>query len=255
MLRFFACILLPLLALSSAFYMYAGLGISSGKGTISIYSKEGKPESPRKSLSSVTEAQKDSLKAKKKTGPSVKSNLPTRPLDAATRKPKDSLIGLHNYYLEMRGLVRKTQVDARSSLKGPLLDSAKIEVFADSNRLVAVHYSSIHGECRFKLPLNRMLRLRISRKDYYSKVVDVNSKVPPEKKAAYIFPFDIDLFEETAGVDTERLKHPIAKVLYDHEKSNFEYDEVFTNTINRELKTLYKAYREKMSSDTTHPKK
>jgi hypothetical protein len=162
------------------------------------------------------------------------------------KKPKDSLIGFHNYYLEMRGVIRQTPVDPTATLKGAVLDSVQIKVFADSNRLVAIHYSNKHGECRYKLPLNRQLKLEISKKGYVTKYIDVNSRIPPERKLAYIFPYDIDLFEEIKGLDASILKKPIAKVRYEIEKSNFEYDEAFTSSVNSDLKVLYKSYREKM---------
>jgi hypothetical protein len=174
--------------------------------------------------------------------------------DAAAKKAKDSLIGFHPYWLEMRGVIRQTKLEVDKTQKGPLLDSAEIRVYTDSCKLVGVHYSSKHGECRFKLPLNRKIRIEIRKKGFVSKFIEVNSAVPPDKKIAYLFPFDIDLFEEIPGLDVRVLKKPIAKVKFDHEKMNFEYDEAYTSTVNHDLKILYKAYREGMDS-THHPKK
>jgi hypothetical protein len=94
--------------------------------------------------------------------------------------------------------------------------------------------------------LNRQLRLEISKRGYVTKYIDVNTKVPPERKLAYLFPFDIDLFDEIPGLDVSTLKRPIAKVKYDSEKNNFEYDEAFTNSVNRDMKALYKNYRDKI---------
>jgi hypothetical protein len=168
--------------------------------------------------------------------------------DNVTHKTKDSLIGQHVYYLEMRGLVRQTQVDPNTTIKGNLIDSVEILVFSDSTHLVANHFSSKHGDARFRPPLTRNLRLEIRKKGFVTKFIDVNTKVPPERKMAYIFPFDIDLFESIEGLDVSRLKQPIAKVRYDSQKANFEYDELFTNTVNRELKILYKSYRDKMNT-------
>jgi hypothetical protein len=163
-------------------------------------------------------------------------------------KAKDSLIGVHSYYLEMRGVVRKTKLDMKTeSPQGIPLDSAEIKVYVDSTRLVAVHYADKHGDCKFKLPLNRSLRLEISKPGFLGKIIDVNSKVPPDRKLVYIFPFDIDLFEFIPDLNAGVLKHPIAKVKFDLEKVNFEYDQAFTNSVNRDLKILYKTYREKMS--------
>ncbi len=164
-------------------------------------------------------------------------------------KQKDSLIGVHAYFLEMKGLVRQTQLDLNNNFKGPLIDSAEIQVFSDTVHLVAVHFTSKHGSCTFRLPLYRNMRLQISKPGYVTKIIDVNTKVPPDRKMAYVFPFDIDLFESIPDLDVSILRHPIAKVKFDNDKANFEYDEVFTNTVNRELKLVYKEYREKMKQE------
>jgi hypothetical protein len=171
------------------------------------------------------------------------------------RIPKDSLIGLHPYWLEMRGVVRQTESEIKANLKGPLLDSAEIRVYTDSVKLVSVNYSSKHGECRFKLPLNRKLRIEIRKKGFVPKFIDINSTVPPDKKMAYIFPFDIDLFEEIPDLDVRILKKPIAKVKFDSDKANFEYDAIFTASVNMELKLLYQSYREKIGAEAPKKKK
>jgi hypothetical protein len=192
--------------------------------------------------SSLSPQQQPSRAAKAAPAEKSKQGGPEKEL----KKSKDSLIGFHNYYLEMRGVIRQTQLDVNAPLKGTLIDSVQIRVFSDSTHLVAVHYASKHGECRYRLPLNRLIRLEISKRGYVTKYIDVNTKVPPERKLAYLFPFDIDLFDQVSGLDVSALKRPIAKVKYDLEKSNFEYDEAFTNAINRDLKVLYKSYRDKM---------
>jgi hypothetical protein len=197
----------------------------------------------------------DTVKDIHKTGPKPKVNVSAKAVDNHSKKPKDSLIGAHIYYLEMRGMVRKTQLDLESTVKGTPLDSVLIEVFADTTRLIAVHYSDWRGETRFRLPLFRDMRVQISKKGYYSKILEINTKVPPDKKAAYIFPFDIDLFEDVTGFNANRFKKPIAKIKYDQGKGNFEYDEAFTSSVNRELKLLYKDYREKLMEESRGPKK
>ena len=205
-------------------------------------------------LSTSSPPQQDQPSRARKSGENAKvNNKPATEL----KKPKDTLIGFHNYYLEMRGVIRQTQVDPTATLKGTVIDSVQVKVFSDSSRLLAVHYSNKHGECRYKLPLNRMLKLEISKKGYVTKYIEVNSKVPPERKLAYIFPYDIDLFEEIQGLDASILKKPVAKVKYELEKSNFEYDEAFTTSVNTDLRLLYKSYREKMRvpADTVKKRK
>jgi len=246
MLRISTLILIPFSFLAFLFFSFSVNPINT---SLSFFQEEkGVPQSG----SSANKSTKDSALVNK-TVP-VKKPAP-KLKDTPSKKPKDSLIGQHMYYLEMRGLVRKTQPDINSTQKGQLLDSVMIEVFADTNRLVAVHYSDWHGETRFRIPLFRDLRVKISKKGYFCKVLEIYTKVPPEKKAAYIFPFDIDLFEEVKGFNADRFNKPIAKIKYDAGKGNFEYDESYTNSVNHELKLLYKDYREKMAHEDPAPKK
>jgi hypothetical protein len=160
-------------------------------------------------------------------------------------KITDSLVGLHPYYLEMRGTVRKTKIEATSSSKSPHLDSARIKVFVDTTRLVAEYYAGKHGECMFRLPLNRRLRLEISKVGCFSKLIDIDTRVPLEMKYVYIFPFDLELYEFIPDFNPTPLQRPVAKVIYDGDKKNFEYDQTYTSNIGRDMKLLYKEYQEK----------
>jgi hypothetical protein len=177
---------------------------------------------------------------------------PAYTLPATTKVQKDSLIGLHRYCLEMKATVRKALADP--VLKGNPIDSAVFNIYADSNRLVATYYSMRHGDCRFRLPLNRKLVMVISKKGYVSKIVELNSIVPPEKKTVYVFIFDIDLFENIRGMDMHVLQKPVARVKFNRDKDNFEYDADYTNSVNASLKALYKTYSEKLKAESTPPK-
>jgi hypothetical protein len=47
------------------------------------------------------------------------------------------------------------------------------------------------------------------------------------------------------GIDNRILKRPVASVKFDLNKSNFEYDDEFTSSVNRDWILFYKEYREK----------
>ncbi len=174
-------------------------------------------------------------KKKEQTGSSKKEK----------NKITDSLVGLHPYYLEMKGTVSKTKVEATSSSRKLHLDSARIKVFVDTTRLIAEYYAGKHGECKFRLPLNRKLRLEISKVGCFSKLIDIDTRVPLEMKYVYIFPFDLELYEFIPDFNPTPLQRPVAKVKYDGDKKNFEYDQTYTSNISRDMKLLYKEYQEK----------
>jgi hypothetical protein len=158
------------------------------------------------------------------------------------------------YYLELRGYVRQMKntdvLDKASDIKP--LDSVLITIYNES-----IPYSEIFtnkkGKCSFKLPLDKIFRIEISRKGFVTKSIIVNTKVPNEQKSIFNFSFDVDLFESVPGLDVSVLNNPIAKVNYNLGMEGFAYDVTYTSKINTELKKMYKNYYrlQKIASDTT----
>lgn len=175
------------------------------------------------------------------------SSFASSPKDSTVR---DSLVGDKLYYLELRGTVRHLKGENKE--ESQVLDSAVIKVFNEKNVLVAEYLTGRKGRCNFKLPLNRKFIVQVSKRDFVSKMIEVNTKVPPEKKMAYIFPFTVDIFEEVPGLDLSVLKKPIARISYLFPVQQFDYDNVYTSKINMELKKMYKEYYflQKVASDS-----
>ena len=171
-------------------------------------------------------------------------------MPAADTTRKDSLVGDKFYYLELRGTIRHLKGENKDEVH--LLDSAFIRVYNEKSVLVAQHITNRKGRCNFKIPLNRKFIIEVSKDGFVSKKIEVNTKVPPEKKLAYIFPFSIDIFEEIPGMDVSVLQKPIARINYLFTISQFDYDNLYTNKINYELKKMYKEYYhyKKMAADT-----
>lgn len=153
---------------------------------------------------------------------------------------QDSLVGDKFYYLELKGTIR--HLTGENKDEAIALDSAVIKVYNERNMLVAQFLTSKKGRCNFKLPLNRRFIVEVSKRGYVSKKLEVNTKVPPEKKFAYVFPFSLDIFEDVPGLDVSILNKPIARVSYLFTISQFDYDNVYTSKINTDLKKMYKEY-------------
>jgi len=145
-------------------------------------------------------------------------------------------------YLEMRGIVKQSKVSEKGN--DELLDSAVIRIYSDQGPRVLLLelYTNKKGKCDFRLPLNQRFIIEFSKEGYVTKYIEVNSKIPKDKEAAYIFPFYVDIFEDIKGLDVSVLKKPIAKITYATNKSQFDYDYAYTNKINNDLKKLYKNY-------------
>ena len=154
---------------------------------------------------------------------------------------EDTLVKNKHQYLELRGIVRKS---ARIDQNGnKFLDSATIKTYNEKKILVAVNYTDKKGKCKIKLPLNKgIYTVEISKPFCVSKIILVDTQLPPEKKIIYVIPFDLSIFEEVKGLDVSVLKDPVAKIIYNDVVSQFDYDIAYTNAVNAKLKTMYNEY-------------
>ncbi|HET6227587.1 MAG TPA: hypothetical protein VFF27_14995 [Bacteroidia bacterium] len=148
-----------------------------------------------------------------------------------------------NNYLEINGSIRERLVKNIMGDSGdnPWLDSAIVTVYYN-NAVYKRVYTTRRGKCNFQLPLDRIYTVELSKPGYVSKKFEVNTKTPPNKRDAYDFYFDMDIFEYIEGLDTKLLEKPLAIVYYNITNNQFEYDAAYTNRINSDLQLLYRNY-------------
>ena len=144
-------------------------------------------------------------------------------------------------YLEMRGVVKISKAFEKG--EEIQLENAEIFIYSDTTiQFLLKVVTEKKGKCEFRLPLDRKLYILVTKEGFVSKKIEVNTKVPKEKKAAFIFPFSLDIFEKIDGLDVSILNKPIAKVNYSINKDQFDYDYAYTNKVNSDLKLLYRDY-------------
>ena len=146
-----------------------------------------------------------------------------------------------NFYLEVNGSIRQMKNVMGDSGDKPWLDSAIVTVYYN-NTIYTKAYTTRRGKCTFQLALDKNYIVELSKPGFVSKRFEVNTKTPSNKKDAYSFYFDMDIFEYIEGLDTKVLDKPIAIVHYNVTNNEFEYDAAFTNRINNDLKLMYRNY-------------
>jgi hypothetical protein len=181
---------------------------------------------------------------------SVKSFAITNPAIDTLLKDKTK-----KHYLEMRGYVVLTKESETDKATAQVLDSAVINIYTGgaSKKLLVTYMTNKKGKCDFRLPLDQSFVIEVTKAGYITKFIEVNTKVPADQKAAFIFPFQVDIFEEVKGLDVSALKKAIAKINYSTGIDQFMYDTQYTNRINNDLKKIYKEYyfMQTMDADTT----
>lgn len=155
---------------------------------------------------------------------------------------QDTIAKNKRHYLKLQGIVRET--GKTEFEKGKPIENAFIKVYNDKNLLLGEFTTNKKGKCEFKVPINKQFIIEFSKPGYVSKFIEINTKMPPERKLAFIFPFEVNIFKEIEGLDISLLKRPVAKVVYNLIEHQFDYDDGYTNKINHDLKMLYKQYEE-----------
>lgn len=145
------------------------------------------------------------------------------------------------FYLQLTGRVRQMKSLTNNKGDNPWLDSAVIKIYNDTS-LYSHLITNNRGRCSFKLELNKNYLIKISKKGFVTKIIEVNTIVPKNKIALYEFEFDIDIFESIKDLDVSILNKPIAKVMYSPSDNSFAYDIAYTNRINVALKLMYHNY-------------
>ena len=155
-----------------------------------------------------------------------------------------------DYYLELRATVRQSKGEDKEAESKPL-DSVLITIYNGDIPMTET-WTNKKGKCTFKLPLDKNLKIQISKKGFVTKSIAVNTKVPAANKDVFSFSCDVDIFEEIVGLDVTVLNSPIAKITYSPSLESFQYDVSYTNKVNVELKKMYKKYYklQEMQNDT-----
>jgi hypothetical protein len=153
--------------------------------------------------------------------------------DSVTRDPK-------KYYLKINAIIRDSKGPDKADEK--TIKGVIIKVLNENDYLVASYFTDKKGKTNFSLPLDKKFKVLITKKGYVTKIVEINTAVPKEVNAAFIFPVDVAIFAEVKNLNTGVLNKPIAKVQFNNMQKEFVYDITYTHKINGELKKMYKEF-------------
>lgn len=153
--------------------------------------------------------------------------------DSVTRDPK-------KYYLKINAIIRDSKGPDKADEK--TIKGVIIKVLNENDYLVASYFTDKKGKTNFSLPLDKKFKVLITKKGYVTKIVEINTAVPKEVNAAFIFPVDVAIFAEVKNLNTAVLNKPIAKVQFNNMQKEFVYDITYTHKINGELKKMYKEF-------------
>lgn len=168
------------------------------------------------------------------------SNVKYPAREESIAEAEDSLVGDAKSFLALQGMVRLSKGDAKA--ENPSLDSAQVTVQNERESKVLVGLTDKKGRMAFRLPLNRIFTVHITKNGFVEKKIIVDTHVAADPEKSFNFTFDVDIFPKVKGLDVSVLNQPIAKINYRPYTKEFIYDASYTNKVNMQLSKMYRDY-------------
>jgi hypothetical protein len=145
---------------------------------------------------------------------------------------KDSL-----FCLEIRGRIEFSQKTSKSY---------KVRLYWNNQ---VIDSQSVKNGKPFIMHLkrNEMYGLVFSKKGYYPRLINIDTRISEADKNIYLFDFETTLLKKSRSekLDPDALDYPIAIVAYDDRMIGFYYNEEYTGAIKRDIyrNTVKSRYR------------
>jgi hypothetical protein len=153
---------------------------------------------------------------------------------AAAPGPAPSIKGDETgHFLELKGIVTGNK---------NFLQEAEILIYEeDTTSLYFTELTNRMGRATIQLPFNRVFRLVFSKAGFISKTLDFDTHVSDTSLVQH-FKFSVELYEFEPGLDMKLLSRPIAKVVFDPAVKKFDYDMLYTQMMDDQLKAMYEKF-------------
>lgn len=156
-------------------------------------------------------------------------------------------------------LVRLFTVNGQYKVSGEIIDVGlafeNVHVALETGGLKRSIALTCEGKFYTYLQWNRIYRFSFKKKGYVTKVIEFSTVLPenvfPESIQPYFLP--VRLFEIFEGVDTVFFNHPVAKIRYDQQLSDFVDDRDYSLKVRYKINEMRKA-AESVKEEKIKPK-
>ncbi|NQX91089.1 MAG: hypothetical protein HRT74_02940 [Flavobacteriales bacterium] len=113
--------------------------------------------------------------------------------------------------------------------EGKKCKDAKVQIY-EGNTEVDVLYTPNNGKFMVELAFNKYYTIRISKKGMVAKIISIDTRVKSDRVKVPIYQCDVDLVPEKLfiGLNASLLDFPMAIVVYNRKKGEFEHNEEYT---------------------------
>ncbi|MBK9800081.1 MAG: carboxypeptidase regulatory-like domain-containing protein [Bacteroidetes bacterium] len=137
----------------------------------------------------------------------------------------------------------KLEIDAQVTKKGKALEGAVVSLMKNGEQVEQMR-TGTNGKFSFKLEADGDYKIVASKPGHVSKYIEINTNGVPgdeSKDGDFAYSgFQIELFEQIKDLDVTVLDKPAAKIAFDANKVQFDYDKAYTKSIQKEIEQLEK---------------
>jgi tetratricopeptide (TPR) repeat protein len=134
-------------------------------------------------------------------------------------------------------------VDGSVKFERRPIENAKIEIYENSLQ-IKQYASNISGKFNFKLDLDKVYILAVTKGGMVTKRIQFDTHVPENEIGIWRYKFTVEIFPMVEGLDIGILEKPIAIIKFDDDWGAFDYDEAYTNSILKDIDKLLKDYED-----------
>lgn len=119
----------------------------------------------------------------------------------------------------------------------------------DGSTIIDSAKANSNGDFGFMLNRNKQYSIRISAKNYYPRLIMINTALPEKVSATplFIFEFEIGLLKEVKDVDDFYMDFPIAMIDYDTKIKAFGYRKKYTGAMQKESRKVEAQFKVRKS--------
>ena len=142
-------------------------------------------------------------------------------INAASQQPGER-------YLEIRG---------RAELDMQPLNGATVTLY-EGNSVVKTAHTGSDGMFDFKLEINKYYVVEVGKKNYISKRLAFDTKLPDEEAGIWVREFAIGVVKNCEGVDYSELSEPVDIIRFNNKKRDFESDRTYLSKMRSKIDNI-----------------
>ena len=158
------------------------------------------------------------------------------------------ILGLSGYGINTQAQSgnRYLEIRARAEFELQPLPGATVTVYQGGSKVNSVK-TGAGGLFSFKLDMNKLYTIEVSKEGYISKKINFDTSIPEDMGGIWVREFAISVMRNCEGVDYSALKEPVDKIKYNARRKDFDSDKDYVYIMEAKIDDIFRQLDKCMS--------